>query len=125
MSAWRHQQGKDAASADRAQRARGGAAQENIRARHDIGHGAQADVPGTRLLPWFGYSGYKLYNTLTKGLRPLTFAAIVDGVVASIEQADADLRIDRAHLFERLPFEARHHRRPVHFYTKLARRCTQ
>jgi neutral ceramidase len=38
-----------------------------------------------------GYSGYKLYNMTTKGFRPRTFQAIVDGVVASIRAAEADL----------------------------------
>jgi neutral ceramidase len=52
-----------------------------------------------------GYSGYRLYNTLTKGLRPLTFAAIVDGVVESIERADADLapgelKLSRGELYD-------------------------
>jgi neutral ceramidase len=51
-----------------------------------------------------GYSGYKLYNTLS-GFRPLTFAAIVDGVVSSIEQADADLapgelKLSRGELYD-------------------------
>ena len=38
-----------------------------------------------------GYSGYRLYNMTTDGFRPRTFQAIVDGVVASIAQAEADL----------------------------------
>jgi neutral ceramidase len=38
-----------------------------------------------------GYSGYRLYNMTTNGFRPRTFQAMVDGVVASIEQAEADL----------------------------------
>ena len=38
-----------------------------------------------------GYSGYRLYNMTTDGFRPRTFQAIVDGVVASIERAEADL----------------------------------
>ena len=38
-----------------------------------------------------GYSGYRLYNMTTDGFRPRTFAAIVDGVVAAIDQAEADL----------------------------------
>ena len=38
-----------------------------------------------------GYSCYRLYNMTTDGFRPRTFQAIVDGVVASIEQAEADL----------------------------------
>lgn len=47
-----------------------------------------------------GYSCYRLYNMTTDGFRPRTFAAIVDGVVASIQQADADAapgRLFRAH----------------------------
>src|SRR3954468_24205671 len=42
-----------------------------------------------------GYSGYRLYNMTTNGFRPRTFQAIVDGVVASIERAEADLRPGR------------------------------
>jgi neutral ceramidase len=38
-----------------------------------------------------GYSGYRLYNSTTNGFRPRTFHAIVDGVVGSIERAEADL----------------------------------
>ncbi len=38
-----------------------------------------------------GFSGYRMYNTTNKGLRPHTLAAVVDGVVASVEQALADL----------------------------------
>ena len=37
-----------------------------------------------------GYAGYKMYNRTNKGLRPHTLAAIVDGVVQSIELALAD-----------------------------------
>lgn len=37
-----------------------------------------------------GFSGYRMYNTTNKGLRWHTFAAVVDGVVASIERALAD-----------------------------------
>src|SRR5205823_10811295 len=37
-----------------------------------------------------GYSGYRLYNMSTGGFRRRTFQAIVDGVVTSIERADAD-----------------------------------
>jgi len=37
-----------------------------------------------------GFAGYRMYNTTNKGLRQHTFSAIVDGVVASIEQALAD-----------------------------------
>src|SRR4051812_29356175 len=38
-----------------------------------------------------GYSCYRLYNMTTNGFRPRTYQAIVDGVVASIEQAERDL----------------------------------
>ena len=49
-----------------------------------------------------GYSGYRLYNMTTDGFRPRTFQAIVDGVVASIERAEADLAPGR--LWLRLSF---------------------
>src|SRR3954453_15486352 len=35
-----------------------------------------------------GYSCYRLYNMTTNGFRPRTYQAIVDGVVASIDQAE-------------------------------------
>jgi len=38
-----------------------------------------------------GYSCYRLYNMTTGGFRPHSYNALVDGVVASIEQAHADL----------------------------------
>ncbi len=38
-----------------------------------------------------GFSGYRMYNTTNGGLRAHTLAAVVDGVVASVEQALADL----------------------------------
>lgn len=38
-----------------------------------------------------GFAGYRMYNTTNKGLRPHTLAAIVDGVVASVQGALADL----------------------------------
>jgi neutral ceramidase len=38
-----------------------------------------------------GYSCYRMYNMTQNGFRPHTFRAIVDGVVAAIEQATADL----------------------------------
>src|SRR3954462_13495562 len=38
-----------------------------------------------------GYSCYRLYNKTTNGFRPRTYQAIVDGVVASVEQAERDL----------------------------------
>src|SRR3954454_11097456 len=45
-----------------------------------------------------GYSCYRLYNMTTDGFRPRTFRALVDGVVASIERADADLAPGRLRL---------------------------
>ena len=38
-----------------------------------------------------GFSGYRMYNTTNKGLRRHTLAALVDGVVASVEAALADV----------------------------------
>lgn len=38
-----------------------------------------------------GYCGYLLYNLTTSGFRPATFAAIVDGIVESVEHAHADV----------------------------------
>ncbi|HEY3811573.1 MAG TPA: neutral/alkaline non-lysosomal ceramidase N-terminal domain-containing protein [Acidimicrobiales bacterium] len=38
-----------------------------------------------------GYSYYRLYNSNTGGFRPLTFAAIVDGIVEAAARAHADL----------------------------------
>ncbi|MCW2606927.1 MAG: alkaline ceramidase [Frankiales bacterium] len=38
-----------------------------------------------------GFSGYRMYATTNGGLRAHTLAALVDGVVASVEQALADL----------------------------------
>jgi neutral ceramidase len=38
-----------------------------------------------------GFSGYRMYNTTNGGLRRHTLGAIVQGVVASVEQALADL----------------------------------
>lgn len=38
-----------------------------------------------------GFSHYTLYNLTTGGFRPRTFEAIVSGIVAAIERADADL----------------------------------
>ncbi len=37
-----------------------------------------------------GYSYHRLYNSNTAGFRPLTFAAIVDGIVEAAERAIAD-----------------------------------
>lgn len=38
-----------------------------------------------------GYCGHLLYNLSTSGFRPATFAAIVDGIVESVQHAHADL----------------------------------
>ena len=38
-----------------------------------------------------GYSYHRLYNSNTHGFRPLTFAAIVDGIVEAAERAIADV----------------------------------
>lgn len=38
-----------------------------------------------------GYSHHRLYNSNTGGFRPLTFAAIVDGIVEAAERAIADI----------------------------------
>ena len=38
-----------------------------------------------------GYSGHFLYNSNTGGFRPLTFGAIVEGIVEAVERAHADM----------------------------------
>lgn len=38
-----------------------------------------------------GYSHHRLYNMTTHGFRPVTFGAIVDGIVEAIERAHADI----------------------------------
>ncbi|MCU1687199.1 MAG: ceramidase [Amycolatopsis sp.] len=38
-----------------------------------------------------GYSHHALYNSNTRGFRPSTYAAIVDGMTEAVEQAHADL----------------------------------
>jgi neutral ceramidase len=38
-----------------------------------------------------GYSHHLLYNSNTKGFRPKTFGALVDGIVEAVERAHADL----------------------------------
>jgi neutral ceramidase len=45
-----------------------------------------------------GYSCYRLYNMTTNGFRPRTYQAIVDGVVASIAEAERDLAPGRLFL---------------------------
>ena len=62
-----------------------------------------------------GYSGYKLYNMTTNGFRPRTFQAIVDGVVASIERAEADLAPGRLWLARGELRDASVNRSPMSF----------
>jgi neutral ceramidase len=62
-----------------------------------------------------GYSGYRLYNMTTDGFRPRTFQAIVDGVVASIEQAEADLAPGRLWLSRGELHDASVNRSPTAF----------
>jgi neutral ceramidase len=38
-----------------------------------------------------GYSHHRLYNTTTHGFHPVTFGAIVDGIVEAVERAHADI----------------------------------
>ena len=45
-----------------------------------------------------GYSHHILYNSNTKGFRPKTFGALVDGIVQAVERADADLKPSRLFL---------------------------
>ncbi len=45
-----------------------------------------------------GTSCYRMYNVTTGGMRPATLAALVDGVVESIERAHADLAPGRLRL---------------------------
>jgi neutral ceramidase len=42
-----------------------------------------------------GYSHHLLYNTNTKGFRPKTFAALVDGILEAVGRAHADLAPSR------------------------------
>ena len=62
-----------------------------------------------------GYSGYRLYNMTTDGFRPLTYQAIVDGVVESIERADADLAPGRLRLARGELHDASVNRSPLAF----------
>jgi neutral ceramidase len=62
-----------------------------------------------------GYSGYRLYNMTTDGFRPRTFQAIVDGVVASIERAEADLAPGRLWLARGELHDASVNRSPMSF----------
>jgi neutral ceramidase len=62
-----------------------------------------------------GYAGYRLYNMTTDGFRPRTFEAIVDGVVASIEQAEADLAPGRLMLTRGELHDASVNRSPAAF----------
>jgi neutral ceramidase len=45
-----------------------------------------------------GYSHHLLYNSNTKGFRPKTFAALVDGIVEAVGRAHADLTPSRVFL---------------------------
>ena len=38
-----------------------------------------------------GYSHHRLYNSNTKGFRPKTFGALIDGMLEAVERAHADL----------------------------------
>ncbi len=38
-----------------------------------------------------GYSGYGLYDATSDGFRPITFGAIVDGIVEAVDRAHADV----------------------------------
>src|SRR4051794_34591942 len=62
-----------------------------------------------------GYSCYRLYNMTTNGFRPRTCQAIVDGVVASIEQAERDLAPGRLFLSRGLLRDASVNRSPQAF----------
>lgn len=62
-----------------------------------------------------GYSGYRLYNMTTDGFRPRTFQALVDGVVASIERAEADLAPGRLLLSRGELHDASVNRSPMAF----------
>ncbi len=62
-----------------------------------------------------GFSGYRMYNTTNKGLRRHTFAAVVDGVVASIEQALADAAPGRLALGQGTLHDASVNRSPQAF----------
>ena len=62
-----------------------------------------------------GYSGYRLYNMTTNGFRPRTFQAMVDGVVASIQQAEADLAPGRLMLARGELHDASVNRSPTAF----------
>ena len=45
-----------------------------------------------------GYSHHLLYNSNTKGFRPKTFGALVDGIVEAVDRAHADLAPSRLFL---------------------------
>jgi neutral ceramidase len=62
-----------------------------------------------------GYSGYRLYNMTTDGFRPRTFQAMVDGVVASIERAEADLAPGRLYIATGELHDASVNRSPLAF----------
>src|SRR3954452_12087064 len=62
-----------------------------------------------------GYSCYRLYNMTTNGFRPRTYQAIVDGVVASIEEAESDLAPGRLFLARGELHDASVNRSPLAF----------
>ena len=62
-----------------------------------------------------GYSCYRLYNMTTNGFRPRTYQAIVDGVVESIERAEADLAPGRLLLARGELHDASVNRSPMSF----------
>lgn len=62
-----------------------------------------------------GFSGYRMYNLNDRGLRQHTFAALVDGVVASLEQALADLAPGRLVLSQGRLHDASVNRSPEAF----------
>lgn len=65
---------------------------ERLADRHGDAYGEQnvmISATHTHCAPG-GYSFHRLYNSNTGGFRPLTFAAVVDGMVEAIERALAD-----------------------------------
>jgi len=62
-----------------------------------------------------GYSCYRLYNITTDGFQLRTYQAIVDGVVAAIEQATADLAPGRLTLARGELYDASVNRSPQSF----------
>jgi neutral ceramidase len=62
-----------------------------------------------------GFSCYRMYNMTTDGFQPRTYQAIVDGVVAAIERADADLAPGRLVLSRGELYDASVNRSPQSF----------